>query len=86
MLAPTVTNDGLNVKIAWIAPNLNSGTLANYRIRIRNSLGVYVEDLTVCDGTDALIKSQQYCTVALTYLRNVAKYNLAFNELVQARV
>jgi len=86
MTAPTVINDGTNVKISWIAPNFNSGTLANYRILIKNSAGTYVEDLTVCDGTDSTIQSQQYCLVSLTDLRDSGKYNLDLGDLVQARV
>ena len=55
MVSPTVTNDGLDAKIAWIALSFNSGTLTKYVIKIKNSIGDYVEDLTVCDGTNTII-------------------------------
>jgi hypothetical protein len=86
MAIPSTTNIGTDVKIQWVAPNFNSGTLIAYRILIRNSANTYVEDTTVCDGGDASVQSQQYCLASLTNLRDATKYNLAFGELVQARV
>ena len=54
---PKVEADGLDVKISWVRPALNSSPLKSYKVFIRNSTGHFVEDTTVCDGSVTAIKN-----------------------------
>jgi len=56
--APTLTTQGVYIKIDWAAPADNSYAIDAYQVLIETSAsGVFAEDLTSCDGSDPTILS-----------------------------
>ena len=81
----SITENGLNVRIAWSAPDANSEAIIDYQILILKSDGVtWVEDTTDCLGTAPTVISNLYCDVPYTVLRT--NYGLPYNALVFAKV
>ena len=51
MATPTTSNNGNKVRITWTQPNYNGAAITSYTITIKNSVGIYTEDTTDCDGS-----------------------------------
>jgi hypothetical protein len=80
-----ITQDGANVKISWNIADGNNGTIDKYRITIQTTApGIFSEDPT-CDGSNATIFGQLWCTIPMANLR-ASPFNLAFRKLIEARV
>jgi hypothetical protein len=48
---PTITMENLFVKIAWLEPSdLRAAAVTAYKIKIKDSTGVYREDTVNCNG------------------------------------
>jgi len=61
--------DGFNVKIAWTDPYTHiTKPIINYQIIIRDVNGVYRAHPD-CDGTVTAIKTQKYCIITMSSLR-----------------
>ena len=67
-VAPTTLISTNTVVITWIAPDEHGSPITEYTIKIRDSTGVYLSELTDCDGTDTLIVASTQCIVPLTTL------------------
>jgi hypothetical protein len=64
------------VRITWIEPEYDGGSpLVEYKIQIRNMIGVYIEDKIDCDGSNQLIKANFYCSIPMETLR-ASPFNL----------
>ena len=72
------------IRISFAAPHDNSNSILEYEILIKQKNGVYSELTAECDGSIALIRTQQYCDVSMATLR-LAPYSLVFNDVVVAK-
>ena len=71
------------VIIDWVAPHDGSESITEYLIEIANTDDeTFFEDTTDCGGSDASVTT---CTVPMDTLTQ-SPFNLAFNQLVLARV
>jgi hypothetical protein len=75
---PTTTYSGANVVIDWNAPNDHSSPITQYEIAFRKSDGTF--DNTLCDGTDATVKSTTSCSVNMITLKTAT--GLALDSLI----
>jgi hypothetical protein len=82
--APSTALVSLHVNVSWTAPADNSATITAYRIKIKNSVGTYLEETTNCDASVDPIFSQRFCLVPMTHLRS--SYGLALGTLVEVTV
>lgn len=73
-----------SITVSWSAPSANGQAITAYKIEIENSSGVWAEESTYCDGTDAGIISATSCSFTITYA--MSQYGLAVADLVVARV
>jgi hypothetical protein len=81
--APTTTQNGVNVDIAWTAPFDGGSALTTYTITIRQSDGsTFTVDSTNCDGSDV---SATTCSVPIATLM-AAPYSLNWGDSVYAKV
>lgn len=86
-LAVTTTLSNLNVRIAWTAPNDNFKAITKYEVLIEDTdaSGNFVSDVTYCDGTNALILTQDYCDVPVIAALRSDPLNLVQSQLVVAK-
>jgi hypothetical protein len=83
---PTIIMENLFVKIAWVEPSdLRAAAVTAYRIKIKDSTGVYREDTINCNGATDQVRQQRYCLVHMIRLR-ADPYLLNYANLIQAKV
>jgi hypothetical protein len=83
--APTTTLETSYIKIAWTAPFANYAAIDAFAITIIDGTGAYVEETSVCDGSDATVQANRYCLVPMTALW-AAPFSLAQGTTVTAKV
>ncbi len=87
MLPPTTSydQDGFNVKISWKVPYTHpTKPVTQYNIIIRDSTGTYRAH-PACDATQAPIKTQLYCIVTMSSLREAPFSLTTLGTLIQVR-
>ena len=53
---------------------------------IKNNNNQFAEETTYCNGANSIIKDQMYCVVPMSILIDPLKYDLDFQDLVEASV
>ena len=77
----------MNIKILWTDPITNGHTIDKYQILIE-ALGTtndFIENITLCDGTNSLTFGNKYCLVPMTSLR-LESYLLPYTTMIRAKV
>jgi hypothetical protein len=69
------SNSGSNVVTSWTAPSNNGSPITAYQIYFKTSINTYVEELSLCDGSDDDIVSSNSCSVSLAVFE-AAPYSL----------
>ena len=86
--APTSLSAAINanseIEIDWTAPNNNGAAITEYKVEIKNSLGVYLTESTHCSGLDTDVLNDSECQVPLTHL--ISSYGLAVGDTVYVRI
>lgn len=76
----TLTN--ATVTINWNpSTNDHKQAVKKYRVKFRQSNGVFTEDTTMCDGANSVIFNNLKCSVAMTKFTSTP-FNLAINDLI----
>lgn len=83
--APSTTVVGDSVVFEWAAPADNGTPITAYSVYIRQSDLTYIEDLTICDGSDLTVITNTQCTVPLASLR-AEPYNLLVGNKIYIKV
>lgn len=88
--AARTTNSATDVVIDWDAPSFDGNApLLGYRIKIRDTNGLFQEETVACDGAgpdQATILSTRTCTIPMTSLRDGSTFGLAEGDLIVAVV
>lgn len=87
--APTTTikNTNITLTVSWTPPPDKGSPLIGYKIVIRTSnTSYYAQDLTNCNGQNAVILGQAFCDIPITSLRSSDVYNLPWGASVWAKV
>ena len=86
--AVTTLLSNLNVRIAWTAPTDNFKPITKYEVLIQDTdaSGNFVEDTVHCDGSNALILTQDYCDVPMTTALRASPFNLVQGQVVIAKI
>jgi hypothetical protein len=71
--------------VTWSAPIANGSPITAYAIYIKTAAGALVQDLTNCDGSQAVIYNNRICTIPLSDLY-ASPYNLAQGASIEATV
>lgn len=74
---------GTDVTFTWTEPADNSDAVTGYILKLLQSDGTYLEDVSVCDGV--ALAGTKVCTVAMSVLR-ASPYLLTYGDTVQAIV
>jgi hypothetical protein len=68
--------------MSWSAPYENGSIITSYQVLLRHVDGVsFTEDLTNCDGSDAIIFASLSCTIPLATL-TAEPYSLTYGTSV----
>lgn len=73
-----------DVKIEWSEPHDGSQTITSYSVQIQKKDLSWYTDTDNCDGSQAAIMAQLYCTIPMATLTG-ATYSLALNDEVFAK-
>ena len=61
------------IRVSWVAPNNNFEALDAFKVKISTSaVEAYVEDLTYCNGANAVTFSRLYCEVPVSLFSDPA--------------
>lgn len=71
--------------ITWTTPNNGGSPITNYTITIRNSLNIFITELTGCNGANATIVSTTRCTVLLSVL-TASPFNLVLGDSIDVQI
>ena len=75
-----------NLIITWNEPNNRNSAINKYFIEIRNKLTtLWPEEQTYCDGTNAEVVTNRYCSIPMTVLSS-SPYSLSRGDLVVVRI
>ena len=84
------SNSATDVVIDWDAPTFDgNAALLGYRVKIRDSSGLFQEETASCDGSgagQATILSTRTCTIPMTSLTDASTFGLAEDDLIVAVV
>jgi hypothetical protein len=83
-VAPTTTNVGSSINVAWTLPATNGAAITGYRVFLLANSGSYIEESDACRNNAALVSSRS-CLVPLTTLI-AAPYSLSLGDSVYAEV
>lgn len=87
--APTIALEGTKVAITWSEPTTNQSPITAYRIKIQKRVGGsltdFVENPTLCDGSQATVVSSRKCLIPMSALL-VAPYSLIRGDTIYAKV
>ena len=65
-MLPAVTSmQATDIKIEWLAPNSGALEIERYLIEILTTDGVTYYEASSCDGSDAYIMANLFCTVSM---------------------
>jgi hypothetical protein len=84
-IAPTTTISALNTVVSWTAPYHGGVAISSYTISLIDNTGTYVEDTTVCNGSDPAIVSALECTIPSSHFIT-EPYELEWGTSIQAKV
>jgi hypothetical protein len=84
--APSTAQEGVAMRISWLAPDNNGLTVTAYQILIRESDGATWTEAAACDGSDSTTVANLYCDVPLATLRASPGYALLLGAPVIAKV
>lgn len=60
-------NEGQDVKVTWTKPPGDGGSrVSAYRIKVKDKEGSFVEETSMCDGTDESIYETMTCMIPMT--------------------
>lgn len=82
---PASSLETIYVKLQWTAPSANFAAIVAYQIWIKDSAGLYIEELVHCDGSQQIVIDALDCRIPMTALW-AAPFNLAQGALVSAKV
>ena len=86
-VAPASTISSLNTVVSWTAPYNGGHTISSYTILLLASDGTtFVEDKSLCDGTDPTVVSQQRCTVPSVGFTTSSLLTLTWGSTIVAKV
>jgi len=85
MSAPTTAVDSIYVQISWTQPASNGASIIGNRVYVQDKTGVFKVETKYCSESDAVIVSQQYCNIPMSYLTGPT-YNLVKGDIVIAKV
>lgn len=86
MTALTISSIGTNVIITWQAPKNYGSAIDKYEINILNKAsGLYVENQSLCNGSNSAIISALSCTIPMNTLISTYSYNIGQSILAKAR-
>jgi hypothetical protein len=67
--SPLLEEVGTSINITWTAPDSNYATITSYKVFIKPSTGsTYLENTTLCDGSQAVTVSSLKCLVPMSSL------------------
>lgn len=70
---PTTSVNNKFIRVSWIAPNNNYEALDAFKVKITTSdVEQYVEDLTYCNGANAVTFSRKYCEIPVSLFSDPA--------------
>jgi hypothetical protein len=86
--APTTQTSGSNTAITWTAPSFDGGSqIVSYVITIMASDGIsFIEDASVCDGTQALTILSLQCIIPSSHLATSSLFTIPWGDEVYAKV
>lgn len=87
MLAPTLIVIGTDVKVSWLIPDNGGSPITGFHIYFMDyslSTPAYTEYTSICDGTNAVIKSQLYCTLSMSTF--ISTFNYTSGQLLKVIV
>ena len=73
------------VTISWTEPSSRGSPLLSYKVYIKKHDGTYAQELSNCDGSDAIVMSQTSCTIPVENLR-IAPFVLPWGSVIDAKV
>ena len=81
---PRTSLVGTNIIIDWDVPYSGGSNveIRAYDVRIKNSVGEFVNELTYCDGVDATIITNTQCSIPMETLRDPSSFNLVRGDIV----
>lgn len=82
---PTIVIIADQVITEWVAPNPNGSAILSYRIKFEQKDGIFEEELTHCDGTDAGFVTVTKCTVPILTLQ-ASPFLLELGDEIRASV
>jgi len=69
------------VKISWTEPDDNYDSITSYTVEVKDSGGVWQDDLTNCDGSQPLILAQLYCIIPMSVFSGT--WGLSYDGLIE---
>lgn len=64
------TVEGTSIKVDWETPTSNYKTITAYKVTIKDKgTGIYVEDTSLCDGSDTGTLANTHCLIPIISLR-----------------
>ena len=84
--APTTQVSGLNVIIDWTpAPDDNGSPITSYKVFIRQSNLIYMEELANCNGSLADVMTATQCSVPISVL-TASPYSILYGSNIFAQI
>jgi hypothetical protein len=81
--APITTIQNATVIITWNAPNNQGSPITSYLITLQTATGTFLTQLTDCDGSSAIIRTNTKCTIPLSTL-TASPFNLTLGASINA--
>jgi len=81
---PTVTLDGIDVKITWEAPDNHDETIDAYEVLFKKADGTYVEDTVNCDASSDPVFSALTCSIPMIEIPTLTSRTV--DTVIQAKV
>ncbi|CDW74138.1 pa14 multi-domain protein [Stylonychia lemnae] len=84
-LAPTLTTISNKVQISFKVPVTNYSPIQKYRILIAAVNGTFIEDPSLCDGSDSQTISNMYCMITMANLL-ISPFYLERDDPIEAKI
>jgi len=81
----TVIIEGIYAKVRWLAPTNNFSAITGYRVLVKNSLAIYIDQTTDCNEHNSASITETWCYIPMVNLLETP-YLLVQGNAIQARV